>query len=167
MVFGDLSSDKVSEHLEELELLANTAGANVIHRYTQKLNRINPSFFIGPGKAQLIVEHAKSLNVKLIIFDDELSPAQIKNFSNLSKSIKVIDRGSLILEIFSQHAKTKEAKTQVELAQLEYMLPRLTRAWTHLERQMGELVQEQELVRHKLKLTEDWLEQEYQILKRS
>ena len=137
VVFGDLSSDKVSEHLEELELLANTAGANVIHRYTQKLNRINPSFFIGPGKAQLIVEHAKSLNVKLIIFDDELSPAQIKNFSNLSKSIKVIDRGSLILEIFSQHAKTKEAKTQVELAQLEYMLPRLTRAWTHLERQMG------------------------------
>ena len=137
VVFGDLSSDKVSEHLEELELLANTAGANVIHRYTQKLNRINPSFFIGPGKAQLIVEHAKSVNVKLIIFDDELSPAQIKNFSNLSKSIKVIDIGSLILEIFSQHAKTKEAKTQVELAQLEYMLPRLTRAWTHLERQMG------------------------------
>jgi len=136
-VFGNLSYDKVNEHLEELELLAKTAGANVIHRYTQKLNRINPSFFIGPGKAQLIIEHAKSLNVKLIIFDDELSPAQIKNFSNLSKSIKVIDRSSLILEIFSQHAKTKEAKTQVELAQLEYMLPRLTRAWTHLERQMG------------------------------
>ena len=137
VVFGNLSSSKVSEHLEELELLAKTAGANVVHTYTQKLNRINPSFFIGPGKAQLIIEHAKSLNVKLIIFDDELSPAQIKNFSNLSKSIKVIDRSSLILEIFSQHAKTKEAKTQVELAQLEYMLPRLTRAWTHLERQMG------------------------------
>tara|TARA_B100001996_G_scaffold113875_1_gene86160 strand:+ start:8804 stop:10075 length:1272 start_codon:yes stop_codon:yes gene_type:complete len=136
-VFGELSSDKVNEHLEELELLAKTAGANVVHSYTQKLNRINPSFFIGPGKAQLIIEHAKSLNVKLIIFDDELSPAQIKNFSNLSKSIKVIDRSSLILEIFSQHAKTKEAKTQVELAQLEYLLPRLTRAWTHLERQMG------------------------------
>ena len=137
VVFGNLSSSKVSEHLEELELLAKTAGANVVHRYTQKLNRINPSFFIGPGKAQLIIEHAKSLDVKLIIFDDELSPAQIKNFSNLSNSIKVIDRSSLILEIFSQHAKTKEAKTQVELAQLEYMLPRLTRAWTHLERQMG------------------------------
>ena len=137
VVFGNLSSNKVSEHLDELELLAKTAGANVVHTYTQKLNRINPSFFIGPGKAQLIIEHAKSLNVNLIIFDDELSPAQIKNFSNLSKSIKVIDRSSLILEIFSQHAKTKEAKTQVELAQLEYMLPRLTRAWTHLERQMG------------------------------
>ena len=136
-VFGNLSSEKVSEHLEELQLLAKTAGANVVHSYTQKLSKINPSFFIGPGKAQLIIEHAKSLNVKLIIFDDELSPAQIKNYSNLSKSIKVIDRSSLILEIFSQHANTKEAKTQVELAQLEYMLPKLTRAWTHLERQMG------------------------------
>lgn len=137
VVFGNLSSEKVNEHLEELQLLAKTAGANVVHSYTQKLSKINPSFFIGPGKAQLIIEHAKSLNVKLIIFDDELSPAQIKNYSNLSKSIKVIDRSSLILEIFSQHAKTKEAKTQVELAQLEYMLPKLTRAWTHLERQMG------------------------------
>jgi len=137
VIFGDLNYDKVSEHIEELELLAETAGARVIHSYTQKLNKINPSFFIGPGKAQQIIEHAKSLNVKLIIFDDELSPAQIKNFSKLSKSIAVIDRSTLILEIFSQHAKTKEAKTQVELAQLEYMLPRLTRAWTHLERQMG------------------------------
>jgi len=137
VVFGDLTLDKVNEHLEELELLAKTAGANVVHCYTQKLNRINPSFLIGPGKAQIIIEHAKSLNVKLVIFDDELSPAQIKNFSNLSKSVKVIDRSTLILQIFSQNAKTKEAKTQVELAQLEYLLPRLTRAWTHLERQMG------------------------------
>ena len=137
VIYGNLNIDKVSEHLEELELLTETAGAKVVHTYTQKLNRINPSFFIGPGKAQQIIEHAKSLNVKLIIFDDELSPAQIKNFSNLSKSVKVIDRSTLILEIFSQHAKTKEAKTQVELAQLQYMLPRLTRAWTHLERQMG------------------------------
>ena len=137
VIYGNLNFDKVNEHLEELKLLADTAGAKVVHTYTQKLNRINPSFFIGPGKAHQIIEHAKSLNVKLIIFDDELSPAQIKNFSNLSKSVKVIDRSTLILEIFSQHAKTKEAKTQVELAQLEYMLPRLTRAWTHLERQMG------------------------------
>ncbi len=137
VIYGNLNFDKVNEHLEELELLAETAGAKVVHTYTQKLSRINPSFFIGPGKAKQIIEHAKSLNVKLIIFDDELSPAQIKNFSNLSKSVKVIDRSTLILEIFSQHAKTKEAKTQVELAQLQYMLPRLTRAWTHLERQMG------------------------------
>jgi len=134
---SNLSSSKVNEHLKELELLAQTAGANVLHYFVQKLSKINPSYFIGPGKAKQIIEQAKSLNVSLIIFDDELSPAQIKNFSNLSEEVKVIDRSSLILEIFSQHAKTKEAKTQVELAQLEYLLPRLTRAWTHLERQMG------------------------------
>ncbi len=136
-VYGNLTVTKVDEHLDELSLLAETAGANVVHCFLQKLNKINPSFFIGPGKAKQIIEQAKSVNVSLVIFDDELSPAQIKNFSNLSKSVKVIDRSSLILEIFSQHAKTKEAKTQVELAQLEYLLPRLTRAWTHLERQMG------------------------------
>ena len=136
-VYSNLSSSKVNEHLKELELLAQTAGANVLHYFVQKLSKINPSYFIGPGKAKHIIEQAKSLNVSLIIFDDELSPAQIKNFSNLSEEVKVIDRSSLILEIFSQHAKTKEAKTQVELAQLEYLLPRLTRAWTHLERQMG------------------------------
>ena len=136
-VHSNLSSSKVNEHLKELELLAQTAGANVLHYFVQKLSKINPSYFIGPGKAKHIIEQAKSLNVSLIIFDDELSPAQIKNFSNLSEEVKVIDRSSLILEIFSQHAKTKEAKTQVELAQLEYLLPRLTRAWTHLERQMG------------------------------
>ena len=136
-VHSNLSSSKVNEHLKELELLAQTAGANVLHYFVQKLSKINPSYFIGPGKAKQIIEQAKSLNVSLIIFDDELSPAQIKNYSNLSEEVKVIDRSSLILEIFSQHAKTKEAKTQVELAQLEYLLPRLTRAWTHLERQMG------------------------------
>ena len=136
-VYGNLTVTKVDEHLDELSLLAETAGANVVHCFFQKLNKINPSFFIGPGKAKQTIEQAKSVNVSLVIFDDELSPAQIKNFSNLSKSVKVIDRSSLILEIFSQHAKTKEAKTQVELAQLEYLLPRLTRAWTHLERQMG------------------------------
>ena len=134
---GSLTRKKVNEHLDELSLLSETAGAKIMHYYVQRLNKINPAFFIGPGKAKQIIEHAKSLNVSLVIFDDELSPAQIKNFSNLSKSVKVIDRSSLILEIFSLHAKTKEAKTQVELAQLEYLLPRLTRAWTHLERQMG------------------------------
>ena len=104
---------------------------------TQKLSRINPSFFLGTGKAEQIINQAKELGVSLIIFDDELSPAQIKNYSNLAKDMKVIDRSALILDIFNQHAQTKEAKTQVELARLEYMLPRLTRAWTHLERQMG------------------------------
>ena len=137
VIHGELNLPTVEEHLEELELLAKTAGADVVGHVTQKLSRINPSFFLGTGKAEQIINQAKELGVSLIIFDDELSPAQIKNYSNLAKDIKVIDRSALILDIFNQHAQTKEAKTQVELARLEYMLPRLTRAWTHLERQMG------------------------------
>ena len=137
VIHGELDLPTVEEHLEELELLAKTAGANVVGHVTQKLSRINPSFFIGTGKAEQIINQAKTLDVSLIIFDDELSPAQIKNYSNLAKDVKVIDRSALILDIFKQHAQTKEAKTQVELARLEYILPRLTRAWTHLERQMG------------------------------
>ena len=137
VIYEKLNQLKVEEHLRELELLAKTAGAKVVGKVTQKLSRINPSYFIGTGKAEQIIKQAEELGVSLIIFDDELSPAQIKNYSNLVKDIKVIDRNALILDIFRQHAKTKEAKTQVELAQLEYMLPRLTRAWTHLERQMG------------------------------
>ena len=137
VIHGKLDNNKVDEHLNELELLTLTAGAQVVGKITQKLSRINPSFFIGSGKAEQIINQANEMGVSLIIFDDELSPAQIKNYSNLVEDIKVIDRSTLILDIFSQHAQTKEAKTQVELAQLEYMLPRLTRAWTHLERQMG------------------------------
>ncbi len=137
VIYEKLDQYKVEEHLNELELLAKTAGAMVVGRFTQKVTRINPSYFIGSGKAEQIIKQAEALDVSLIIFDDDLSPAQIKNYSNLVKNIKIIDRSALILDIFNQHAKTKEAKTQVELAQLEYMLPRLTRAWTHLERQMG------------------------------
>jgi len=137
VIHGTLDQNTVDEHLEELRLLAQTAGAKVIGEITQKLSRINPSFFIGSGKAEQIINQAKELGVSLIIFDDELSPGQIKNYTKLTEEVKVIDRSGLILDIFKQHAQTKEAKTQVELAQLEYMLPRLTRAWTHLERQMG------------------------------
>jgi len=137
VIHGTLDQNTVDEHLEELRLLAQTAGAKVIGEITQKLSRINPSFFIGSGKAEQIINQAKELGVSLIIFDDELSPGQIKNYTKLTEEVKVIDRSGLILDIFKQHAQTKEAKTQVELAQLEYMLPRLTRAWTHLERQIG------------------------------
>ena len=137
VIHGELDKQTVNEHLDELYLLADTAGAEVVGNVSQKLSRINPSFFIGTGKAEQIINQANELGVSLIIFDDELSPGQIKNYSNLAKDVKVIDRSALILDIFRQHAQTKEAKTQVELAQLEYMLPRLTRAWTHLERQMG------------------------------
>jgi GTP-binding protein HflX len=127
----------IHEHLDELELLAETAGAEVIGRITQKVSRINPATFIGKGKAEQIIAQAKEMDVKLILFDDELSPAQIKNYHQMSEKIKVLDRSGLILDIFQKHARSKEATTQVDLAYLEYLLPRLTRQWTHLERQMG------------------------------
>ena len=134
---GDQTTEVVKEHLSELKMLAETAGAKVVGQITQKLRKINPQYFIGKGKALQIIEQAKILNVKLIIFDDELNPGQVKNFLRLEKNIKIIDRNGLILDIFRKHAQTREAKTQVELAQLEYILPRLTRQWSHLERQMG------------------------------
>ena len=137
VIHGELNRDKVDQHLDELLLLTETAGGEVIDTVVQKINRINTSFFIGTGKANEIINRAKQQNISMIIFDDELSPSHVKNFNKLSEEIKIIDRSALILEIFKQHAQTKEAKTQVELAQLQYMLPRLTRAWTHLERQMG------------------------------
>ena len=127
----------ISEQLDELELLAKTAGAKVLGRITQKISKINPATFIGKGKAEQILKKAQALDVSLILFDDELSPAQIKNYHNLSDKIKVLDRSGLILDIFKRHAKTNESKKQVDLAFLQYLLPRLTRQWTHLERQMG------------------------------
>tara|TARA_B100001758_G_scaffold146730_1_gene126452 strand:- start:4804 stop:6069 length:1266 start_codon:yes stop_codon:yes gene_type:complete len=133
---GD-TDETINEHLDELELLAQTASAEVVGRITQKISKVNSATFIGKGKADQIIAQAKELEVKLIIFDDELSPGQIKNYHNLSDKIKVLDRSGLILDIFRKHARTKEATTQVDLAYLEYLLPRLTRQWTHLERQMG------------------------------
>ena len=127
----------IENHLSELSLLAETAKVEVVGEITQKLSKVNPAFYVGKGKASQIVDQAKVLKVNVIIFDEELSPAQIKNYHKLAKDIKVIDRSALILDIFKKHAKTREAKTQVELAFCQYLLPRLTRQWTHLERQMG------------------------------
>ena len=118
-------------------LRLDTAGAEVIGKITQRISKINSATFVGKGKSIQIINQAIELNAKLIIFDDELSPAQIKNYHNLSDKIKVLDRSGLILDIFRKHARTKESTTQVDLAYLEYLLPRLTRQWTHLERQMG------------------------------
>ena len=137
VLHGKQNAEVVKEHLSELKQLAETAGATVVGQITQNLRKINPQYFIGKGKALQIIEQAKILNVKLIIFDDELNPGQVKNFLRLANNIKIIDRNGLILDIFRKHAQTREAKTQVELAQLEYLLPRLTRQWSHLERQMG------------------------------
>lgn len=136
-VHGRLTEKTVHDHLDELELLAETAGAETVGKITQRITKINPAFYIGRGKAKEIVAQGELLNIQLIIFDEELSPAQIKNYQKLTEKIKIIDRSALILDIFRHHANTKEAKTQVELAHLEYLLPRLTRLWTHLERQMG------------------------------
>ena len=127
----------IDNHLSELSLLAETAEIEVLGEITQKLARVNPAFFVGKGKASQVIDQAKVLDANIIIFDEELSPAQIKNYHKLAKEIKVIDRSALILDIFKKHAKTREAKTQVELAFCQYLLPRLTRQWTHLERQMG------------------------------
>ncbi|MBL7014039.1 MAG: GTPase HflX [Candidatus Marinimicrobia bacterium] len=132
-----MDESDLSDHLDELELLADTAGAEVVGRVTQKISKINPAFFIGKGKAEEVLSQAEALDVSLLVFDDELSPAQIKNYHKIAKDLKVIDRSALILDIFQKHAKTREARTQVDLAYFEYLLPRLTRQWTHLERQMG------------------------------
>ena len=132
-----ISENIVEEHLKELCLLVETAGAEVVGMITQKVSKINPATLIGVGKAKQVISQAKEIGAKIIIFDDELSPAQIKNYHKMSKNIKILDRNGLILDIFKKHARTKEAITQVDLAYLEYLLPRLTRQWTHLERQMG------------------------------
>ena len=137
IILPNIDEVDVNNHLDELEMLAETVNVETLGIITQKLNRINPAFYIGKGKAQQVIEQAKLLNANVVIFDDELSPAQIKNYHKLAKKIKVIDRSALILDIFKKRAKTREAKTQVDLALCQYLLPRLTRQWTHLERQMG------------------------------
>ena len=137
IILPNVDKVDVNNQLDELKMLAETANVETLGIITQKVHRINPAFYIGKGKAQQVIEQAILLNANVIIFDDELSPAQIKNYHKLAKKIKVIDRSALILDIFKKHAKTREAKTQVELALCQYLLPRLTRQWTHLERQMG------------------------------
>ncbi len=127
------SSEK---HLDELEQLAETAGADILGRVVQERSGINPKLFLGKGKIDEIAEFVRDNSISMVIFDDDLSPAQLRNLGNIIPA-KIIDRSALILDIFASHAKTREAKTQVELAQLQYMLPRLTRQWTHLSRQVG------------------------------
>ena len=127
---------QANEYLDELEFLADTAGAVVLKRFTQKLDIPNTATFVGPGKLEEISNYVKVTEADTIIFDDELSPTQLRNLER-SLECKVIDRTNLILDIFAKRAQTAHAKTQVELAQYQYLLPRLTRMWTHLERQRG------------------------------
>ncbi len=124
------------EYLDELAFLAFTAGGEVMNRFTQKIDFPNPKTFIGSGKMQEVLDYVKENDISSVIFDDELTPAQQGNIEKTLK-VKVLDRTGLILDIFAQRAQTSYARTQVELAQYEYLLPRLKGLWTHLERQRG------------------------------
>jgi GTP-binding protein HflX len=128
--------DKVTEYLNELAFLSETAGGQVLKKFVQKLDKPNPKTFLGSGKLDEIKQYVETNNIDSVIFDDELSPAQQKNLEKILQ-VKIIDRTRLILDIFAQRAQTSYARTQVELAQYQYLLPRLTGMWTHLERQRG------------------------------
>ena len=128
--------DKVLEYLDELEFLTFTAGGSVMKRFFQKMERPNPKTFLGTGKIEEIHHYVKEYQISTVIFDDELTPSQQKNITRIL-DCKVLDRTNLILDIFAQRAETSYARTQVELAQCQYLLPRLSGMWTHLERQKG------------------------------
>jgi GTP-binding protein HflX len=130
------NEEKLNEYLDELEFLTYTAGGQVIRRFSQKLERPNPKTFLGTGKMDEIGVYIKEKAISTVIFDDELSPSQQKNISKIL-DCKILDRTNLILDIFAQRAETSYARTQVELAQCQYLLPRLSGMWTHLERQKG------------------------------
>ena len=130
------TEEKSKEYLDELEFLTYTAGGEVLKRFTQKLDVPNPKTFIGTGKMEEVQLFVEENGVGTVVFDDELTPAQQKNIEHILK-VKILDRTGLILDIFAQRAQTSYSRTQVELAQYEYLLPRLTGLWTHLERQRG------------------------------
>lgn len=130
------TEDQLKEYLDELAFLAETAGAQTQHSFVQKIDTPHPKTFVGTGKLREIVDYVKEHEIDMVIFDDELSPSQLRNVERELK-VKVLDRSNLILDIFASRARTAHAKTQVELAQYQYLLPRLTRMWTHLERQKG------------------------------
>lgn len=127
---------EATEHLAELAALADTAGVEVVGETVQARKSLDPKYFIGSGKAAEVAAKAAELEANLVIFDDDLSGGQVKNLEEIIK-VQVMDRSGLILEIFDQRARSKEARTQVELARLQYLLPRLTRQWQHLSRQVG------------------------------
>ena len=143
VITQDVSEAQAEEYIDELEFLALTAGAISQRKFLQKMQMANPKTFVGSGKLEEIKNYVDENEIDMVIFDDELSPSQLRNIERffnpdmLNKAVKVLDRNNLILDIFASRARTAHAKTQVELAQLQYLLPRLTRMWTHLERQKG------------------------------
>jgi len=132
----DTSEEEAKDHIEELAFLAETAGAVTKKKFLQKLRVPDPKTFIGSGKLEEIKEYVVANDIDLVIFDDDLSPSQLRNIERVLE-VKILDRSNLILDIFASRAQTAHARTQVELAQYQYLLPRLTRMWTHLERQQG------------------------------
>ncbi len=138
LITPEVTKKQACEYLEELAFLAKTAGAAPIKNFTQKLLRPDNKTFIGKGKIQQVKIYVEENKIDVIIFDDDLTPSQLKNIEKLFKGErKILDRSNLILDIFASRAQTAQARTQVELAQYQYLLPRLTRMWTHLERQKG------------------------------
>ncbi len=136
VVTQNQNEEKLKEYLDELEFLTYTAGGEVVKRFWQKMDKPNPKTFLGTGKMDEIAIYTKENHISTVIFDDELSPSQQKNISKIV-DCKILDRTNLILDIFAQRAETSYARTQVELAQCQYLLPRLSGMWTHLERQKG------------------------------
>ena len=138
LITPDVTKEQAYEYLDELSFLADTAGAKPVRNFTQKLPHPDNKTFLGKGKIEEVRLYAEENEIKLIIFDDDLSPSQIRNIEKIfGEETKVLDRSNLILDIFASRAQTAQARTQVELAQYQYLLPRLTRMWTHLERQKG------------------------------
>jgi len=138
LITSDVTKEQAYEYLDELAFLADTAGAKPVRNFTQKLLHPDNKTFLGKGKIEEVRLYAEENEIKLIIFDDDLSPSQIRNIEKIfGEDTKILDRSNLILDIFASRAQTAQARTQVELAQYQYLLPRLTRLWTHLERQKG------------------------------
>ncbi len=167
VVTPESSEEQVEEYLDELEFLALTAGAYTKKRFVQKLSHPHTKYFVGSGKLDEIAEYIDKNGIDLVIFDEDLSPSQMNNVEKKCK-VKIVDRSSLILDIFAGRAKTAQARTQVELAQMQYLLPRLRGLWTHLERQKGgigmrgpgekEIETDRRIVRDKIKKLENKLE---------
>jgi GTP-binding protein HflX len=136
VITANETDERAKEYLEELQFLVDTAGAKTEKIFTQKLSQPDRRTFVGSGRLEDIKAYVKEEEIDIVVFDDELTPSQLRNIEN-ELQVKILDRNNLILDIFASRAQTAQAKTQVELAQLQYLLPRLTRLWTHLERQKG------------------------------
>ena len=167
LITGKADEARIEEYLDELEFLVETAGGIPMKRFTQKLDRPDTRTFVGSGKLEEIHQYVVAEEIDLVVFDDELGASQIKNIEKVLE-VRILDRTNLILDIFASRARTAHAKTQVELAQYEYLLPRLTRMWTHLERQQGgigmrgpgetEIETDRRIIRDKISLLKKKLE---------